>query len=89
MKDPISNSFISQLLNKNPDSRLGGSYSDLKKHLFFQGFDWHALVNKKMKPCFELPKDKLINSEKLKMSSKSLKLALKPQKPPVLRKDMK
>jgi cGMP-dependent protein kinase len=56
MRDPVSNSFISQLLSKNPDSRLGGSYSDLKKHLFFQGFDWHHLMNKKMKPCFELPK---------------------------------
>jgi cGMP-dependent protein kinase len=89
MRDSISNSFISQLLSKNPDSRLGGSYSDLKKHPFFQGFDWHLLINKKMKPCFELPKDKLINCEKLKSVSKPLKGVLKTQKPPVLRKDMK
>lgn len=89
MRDPVSNSFISQLLSKNPDSRLGGSYSDLKKHLFFQGFDWHQLINKKMKPCFELPKEKLVNCEKLKIGSKPLKAVLKPQKPPVLRKDMK
>jgi cGMP-dependent protein kinase len=89
MRDPVSNSFISQLLSKNPDSRLGGSYSDLKKHMFFQGFDWHQLINKKMKPCFELPKDKLFNYEKLKSGAKPLKSVLKPQKPPVLRKDMK
>lgn len=89
MRDPVSNSFISQLLSKNADSRLGGSYSDLKKHMFFQGFDWHQLMNKKMKPCFELPKDKLINTEKLKSSSKPIKMALKNSKIPVLRKNMK
>lgn len=89
MKDPVSNSFVSQLLSKNPDSRLGGSYSDLKKHPFFQGFDWHQLINKKMKPCFELPKEKLVNCEKLKAGAKPLKSVLKPQKAPVLRKDMK
>lgn len=89
MRDPVSNSFISQLLSKNADSRLGGSYSDLKKHMFFQGFDWHQLMNKKMKPCFDLPKDKLINTEKLKSASKPIKMALKSSKNPVLRKDMK
>lgn len=89
MRDSVSNAFISQLLSKNADSRLGGSYSDLKKHAFFQGFDWHQLINKKMKPCFELPKEKLINCEKLKANSKPLKGVLKPQKPPVLRKEMK
>jgi cGMP-dependent protein kinase 1 len=56
MKDTNSNGFISQLLSKNADSRLGGSFSDLKKHPFFNNFDWHQLINKKMKPCFELPK---------------------------------
>ena len=75
MRDPVSNSFVSQLLSKNPDSRLGGSYSDLKKHVFFQGFDWHQLINKKMKPCFELPKDRLVNCEKLKPNAKPLKSA--------------
>lgn len=89
MKDPVSNTFISQLLSKNPDSRLGGSYTDLKKHAFFNGFDWHQLINKKMKPCFDLPRDKLINCEKLKLGAKPLKNALKQQKPPILRKDMK
>ena len=89
MKDLVSNSFISQLLSKNPDSRLGGSYTDLKKHAFFNGFDWYQLINKKMKPCFDLPKEKLMNCEKLKLGAKPLKNALKPQKPSVLRKDMK
>jgi len=36
-----------------------------------------------------LPKEKLVNCEKLKLNSKPLKSVLKPQKPPVLRKDMK
>ena len=34
-------SLISQLLDKsNPNSRLGGSFSNLKSHPFFSGFDW-------------------------------------------------
>jgi hypothetical protein len=32
MKDEKINSFISLLLNKNPETRLGGSYANLKKH---------------------------------------------------------
>ena len=89
MKDTNSNSFISQLLSKNPDSRLGGSYSDIKKHPFFGNFDWHQLINKKMKPCFELPKEKLINCEKLKNTTKLLKNVLKPSKNVAVRKDLK
>jgi hypothetical protein len=42
-----------------------------------------------MKPCFDLPRDKLINCEKLKLGAKPLKNAIKQQKPPILRKDMK
>jgi hypothetical protein len=89
MKDPNSNSFISQLLSKNADSRLGGSFSDLKKHSFFNNFDWHQLINKKMKPCFELPKEKILNCEKLKNNTKPLKNILKPSKNTVVRKDLK
>jgi len=33
--------LISQLLDKNnPNNRLGGSFDNLKKHEFFNGFDW-------------------------------------------------
>lgn len=40
MKDPKINAFISLLLNKNPDTRLGGSYSNLKKNPVFQDIAW-------------------------------------------------
>ena len=40
MKDSSTNAFIIQLLNKIPDARLGGSYSSLSKHSFFNGIDW-------------------------------------------------
>jgi hypothetical protein len=33
--------LINQLLDKNnPNNRLGGSFDNLKKHEFFNGFDW-------------------------------------------------
>jgi len=35
MKDPKLNSLITILLNKNPESRLGGSFGALKKHVAF------------------------------------------------------
>lgn len=63
--------LISQLLNKNPSLRLGGSYSKLKNHNFFTHFDWvtfninqHALVNKQMKPAYMLPTQKVADEEK-------------------------
>lgn len=40
MKDDKINSFITMLLAKNPESRLGGSFSNLKKHPIFAKFSW-------------------------------------------------
>ena len=40
MNNVSANLLISQLLNKNPSMRLGGSYSKLKAHHFFNHFDW-------------------------------------------------
>lgn len=36
-------SLIRQLLNKFPESRLGGSYFNLKKHPFFYTIDWQDI----------------------------------------------
>jgi len=36
MKNSNVNALISLLLNKNPESRLGGSYTNLKKHAAFE-----------------------------------------------------
>ena len=40
MNDTNINSFITILLNKNPDYRLKGSYTCLKKHPMFESIDW-------------------------------------------------
>lgn len=56
MKDSSMNSFISLLLNKNPETRLGGSFINLKKNIIFAQIEWHELINKKIKPSFEVPK---------------------------------
>jgi len=44
MKDNNLNSLISLLLNKNPDSRLSGSFSTLKKHPAFDKIQWVYLI---------------------------------------------
>ncbi len=40
MKDTSFNSLIAQLLGKNPESRLGGSFINLKKHAAFDRIEW-------------------------------------------------
>uniref|UniRef100_UPI0037E87A1A serine/threonine-protein kinase N2 n=1 Tax=Semicossyphus pulcher TaxID=241346 RepID=UPI0037E87A1A len=52
---PESVSLIQKLLQKNPEMRLGAGEEDaaqIKRHKFFQGMDWSALLAKKMKPPF-------------------------------------
>lgn len=53
---PDSVSLIQKLLQKNPENRLGAGEEDaaeIKRHKFFQGVDWDALLAKKVKPPFE------------------------------------
>ncbi|XP_045923532.1 serine/threonine-protein kinase N2 isoform X2 [Micropterus dolomieu] len=61
---PEAVSLIQKLLQKNPEIRLGGGEEDalpIKRHKFFQGMDWDALLAKKLKPPFlpviKAPKD--------------------------------
>lgn len=52
---PESVSIIQKLLQKNPERRLGAGEEDaqeVKRHRFFQGIDWEALLAKKVKPPF-------------------------------------
>ncbi|KAK2819401.1 hypothetical protein Q5P01_024962 [Channa striata] len=52
---PESLSLIKKLLQKNPEVRLGAGKEDaseIKRHKFFQGMEWDALLAKKMKPPF-------------------------------------
>uniref|UniRef100_A0A8C5B6P3 Protein kinase N3 n=1 Tax=Gadus morhua TaxID=8049 RepID=A0A8C5B6P3_GADMO len=44
-----------ELLQKDPEKRLGGGEGDaqeVKRHNFFRGMDWNALLAKKLKPPF-------------------------------------
>ncbi|OMJ90315.1 hypothetical protein SteCoe_7339 [Stentor coeruleus] len=41
--------FISQLLSKNPSSRLGGSFDKLKSHPWFIGLNWDKITSKELK----------------------------------------
>ncbi|XP_048043773.1 serine/threonine-protein kinase N2 isoform X2 [Megalobrama amblycephala] len=52
---PESVSVVQKLLQKNPEKRLGAGDQDaneVKKHRFFQGIDWEALLAKRVKPPF-------------------------------------
>lgn len=52
---PESVSLIQKLLQKNPEKRLGAGEQDaneVKRHRFFQGIDWEALLAKRVKPPF-------------------------------------
>nr|XP_015222667.1 PREDICTED: serine/threonine-protein kinase N3 [Lepisosteus oculatus]XP_015222668.1 PREDICTED: serine/threonine-protein kinase N3 [Lepisosteus oculatus] len=52
---PESVSIIQKLLRKNPEKRLGSGEQDseeVKKHKFFQGTDWEALLAKRVTPPF-------------------------------------
>ncbi|KAL3042097.1 hypothetical protein OYC64_020113 [Pagothenia borchgrevinki] len=52
---PDAVSLMQKLLQKAPEMRLGGGEGDaseIKRHKFFQGMDWSALLAKKLKPPF-------------------------------------
>uniref|UniRef100_A0A668AQX5 protein kinase C n=1 Tax=Myripristis murdjan TaxID=586833 RepID=A0A668AQX5_9TELE len=52
---PDATSLIHKLLQKNPEERLGAGEQDateVKRHNFFQGVDWDALLAKRVKPPF-------------------------------------
>lgn len=52
--------YIEKMLSKNPQHRIGGGYEELKKHIFFDGFDWKALLNKELPTFYNPPEETLI-----------------------------
>ncbi|EGR27973.1 protein kinase domain protein [Ichthyophthirius multifiliis] len=44
IKDQKSKNLIQQLLNRQPQMRLGGSFNNLKQHQFFKNMDWVFLL---------------------------------------------
>ena len=53
---PAAQSFVDQLLNRDPVTRLGCSKNgkaDIKKHAFFSGLDWDKLAKRAIPPPFK------------------------------------
>lgn len=46
VKDKTVKKLIEQLLSKQPEARLGGSYASLKANTWFDDFDWDKLFSK-------------------------------------------
>ena len=46
-QESVAKSVIEQLLSKNPSMRSGGGIQNLKKHRWFEGFDWENFEVKK------------------------------------------
>lgn len=46
--------LLEALFQKKPENRLGtkGGASDIKKHPWFENFDWDSLINKKLQAPF-------------------------------------
>ena len=44
LEDTNTKSFIEILLSKVPVNRLSGSYSNLKTHPLFEGFQWVIII---------------------------------------------
>jgi len=49
-----------------PEARLGGSFASLKAHVWFEKFDWDALLDKKLKPPYIPPKEKMMSDNDIK-----------------------
>jgi len=56
-------SFISGLLSKDPNTRLGvNGFSEIKTHSFFQGIDWSLVASKGLTPPFNPCDGQILNS---------------------------
>ncbi|OMJ95133.1 hypothetical protein SteCoe_1499 [Stentor coeruleus] len=54
--------FINQLLSKNPASRIGGNFDNLKNNPWFIGFNWDKLMSKELKAPY-VPKVSNLDTE--------------------------
>ncbi|KAL4509200.1 hypothetical protein ABPG72_018131 [Tetrahymena utriculariae] len=65
MKDAVGKQLMLQLLNKIPEIRLGGSYNALKSNAWFKNFDWHQLLERKLKAPWIPPEESQLKEEKI------------------------
>ena len=53
VKNAVTRDFISKLLNKDPDKRLGANgVEEVKAHPYFKDMNWDDLYNKRVKPPY-------------------------------------
>ncbi|CAD8075753.1 unnamed protein product [Paramecium primaurelia] len=62
LKDRYAKKFMEQLMSRQPETRLGASYSALKAHQWFDDFDFDKLFSRELKPPY-LPKAENMVSE--------------------------
>ncbi|CAD8213308.1 unnamed protein product [Paramecium octaurelia] len=62
LKDRYAKKLMEQLMNRQPETRLGASYSALKAHPWFDDFDFDKLFSRELKPPY-LPKAENMVSE--------------------------
>ncbi|KAL4498348.1 hypothetical protein ABPG72_013154 [Tetrahymena utriculariae] len=65
LKDKLAKNMMNQLLNKQPQLRLGGSFAALKANQWFTTFDWDKLIDRELKAPYIPPKDKLISDQEI------------------------
>ena len=64
-KNKYARALIEQLLNRNPNSRTGGSFDALKANMWFGDFDWDKLAFMELEPPFVPPANKLISQQEI------------------------
>lgn len=64
-KNKLARALIEQLLSRNPNSRMGGSFDALKAHQWFGDFDWDKLLFMEMDPPFIPPNNKTISPQEI------------------------
>lgn len=75
LDDKSIKKLISQLLNKGPELRLGGSFAALKNNRLFNDFDWDSLVDKTMDAPFKPNEEKVISHKQInELKQKASKL---------------
>ena len=66
--DKKAKNFIEQLLNHNPDSRLNGSFVNLKNDLWLQTVNWEAMISRVNSEKLHIPYFPQVRPEKHKFN---------------------
>lgn len=66
---PELEDFLSRVLNKDPETRLGGyNKDDLKNHAFFKNIDWNKMFNKEYKAPYIEEEEREVYRKKLRLN---------------------